>query len=213
MEDNLRFIENNRVVIIYRGMGSEECLEVSRALMDAGVHMFEVTMNSPDTAVAIRLLDVELGSQALIGAGTVLTTEHVEAAADAGASYIISPNTDFEVIRRTKELGMVSVPGAFTPTEVRGAWEAGADIVKVFPINVVGAQYITQLKGPLDDIPLMPSGGITTELAEELSRAGVAALGVGVQMLGKDLIGARDWNTLRDRASELITASEAGVRL
>lgn len=213
MEDRLRFIKEHRVVMIYRGMLPEECLAVSRVLMGAGVRMFEVTMNSPDTAGAIRLLGAELGSEALIGAGTVLSVEDVDLASDAGASYIISPNTNSGVIRRTKELGMVSVPGAFTPTEVRSAWESGAAIVKVFPINVVGAEYITQLKGPLDDIPLMPSGGVTTELARELSRAGVAALGVGVQMLGKELLASKDWNTLRERASELMRASGAGARL
>lgn len=213
MNDRTEFVKEHRVVIIYRGLDPEDCLEASRALAEAGLRMFEVTMNSRDTARAIEMLDTELGSEALIGAGTVMTPEQVEAASSSGASYIVSPNTNIKVIERTKELGLLSVPGAFTPTEVRAAWEAGADFVKVFPINVVGAEYITQLRAPLDDIPMMPSGGITLKLAEELSRTGVEALGVGLQMLGKDLLESKDWDALRERGARLLEAAKRDVKL
>jgi 2-dehydro-3-deoxyphosphogluconate aldolase/(4S)-4-hydroxy-2-oxoglutarate aldolase len=211
MTDSLQTIEKHRLVIIYRGMSSEQCLEISRALMDAGVRLFEVTMNSPDTTRTIASLKTELGVEALVGAGTVTEASQVDMAADSGASYIISPNTNLEVIRRTKERGLISIPGAFSPTEVQSAREAGADIVKIFPISIVGARYITQIRGPLGDIPFMPSGGITLELAEELTQVGVAALGVGVHLLGKDLIESRDWNALRKKATELVRVSGARV--
>jgi 2-dehydro-3-deoxyphosphogluconate aldolase/(4S)-4-hydroxy-2-oxoglutarate aldolase len=211
MTDNLQTIEKHRLVIIYRGMSSEQCVEISRALMDAGVRLFEVTMNSPDTTRTIASLKTELGAEALIGAGTVTEASQVDMAADSGASYIISPNANLEVIRRTKERGLISIPGAFSPTEVQSAREAGADIVKIFPISIVGARYIAQIRGPLGDIPFMPSGGITLELAEELAQVGVAALGVGVHLLGKDLIESRNWNALQKKAIELVRASGARV--
>ena len=210
MGDLLDFIKEHRVVFIYRGMRPEECLEVSLELAEVGIRLFEVTMNSPDTAKSIELLKTELGIDALIGAGTVIKTAQVNLAARSGASYIISPNANPEVIYRTKQQGLTSIAGAFTPTEIMGAWEAGADMVKVFPINVVGPEYIAQLRGPLDQIPFMATGGIRLEMVKDLFQAGTDAIGVGVHLLGKDLMKLKDWNTLRNRAAEFVEA--AGVR-
>jgi 2-dehydro-3-deoxyphosphogluconate aldolase/(4S)-4-hydroxy-2-oxoglutarate aldolase len=210
VDNVLDVIKDNRIVIVYRGMQPEECLEASRALMEAGIRLFEVTMNSPDTTGAIELLKAELGPEALLGAGTVTRTDQVDAVADHGASYIISSNTNTDVIRRTKELGLISIPGAFSPTEIMTAWEAGADMVKVFPINVVGAEYITQLRGPIDQVPFMVTGGIKLEMVKDLFRAGSDAIGISVQLLGKDLVESRDWQGLRSRAEKFMEA--AGVQ-
>lgn len=211
MENVLDFIRDHRIVIIYRGMRPEECLEVSRVLMNVGIRLFEVTMNSPETAKAIERLNVELGAEASIGAGTVTKTEQVDLAADAGASYIISPNTNADVIRKTKELSMTSIPGAFSPTEVLNAWEAGADMVKVFPINAVGAEYLTQLKGPIDQVPFMATGGIKLEIVRSIFLAGCDAIGISVHLLGRELLESRNWEALRSRASEFMDA--AGVQI
>jgi 2-dehydro-3-deoxyphosphogluconate aldolase/(4S)-4-hydroxy-2-oxoglutarate aldolase len=211
MNKQLSVIKDHRIIVIYRGHQPEECLEISQVLMDAGIRLFEVTMNTPNAIEAIRLLNAELGQEALIGAGTVLTADEVDMAANAGASYIISPNVNIEVIQRTKELGLISIPGAFTPTEIMNAREAGADMIKIFPINVVGAEYITQIKGPLDQIPFVPSGGIKFDLVEELFQAGSSAVGVGVHLFGKELLESKDWETLRSKAEEFRKA--AGVTL
>jgi 2-dehydro-3-deoxyphosphogluconate aldolase/(4S)-4-hydroxy-2-oxoglutarate aldolase len=197
----------HKIVIIYRGYTAQLCLEMSKALMDAGVRFFEVTMNTAEAVSAIRQLHERLGNEAHIGAGTVTSVQQVEEAAEAGARYIISPNTNQAVIRRTKELGLLSIPGAFTASEVATAWETGADIVKIFPINVVGAEYIRQLRGPLDHIPYMPSGGITLDQVEGLFQAGSTAVGVGAQLLGKALIDAKDWEGLRASAGRFLAAA------
>lgn len=206
-ESVLQAIKQHRIIIIYRGLTPRECLEVSSVLYDAGIRLFEVTMNSHNTEDSIKLLHSELESDTYVGAGTVLDTEQVESSFNAGASYIISPNVNVSVINRTKELGMISIPGAMTPTEVDLAVKSGGDIIKVFPINVLGPEYITQLRGPLDNVEFLPCGGLNLELVKQLSNTGYSALGIGVQLLGKDLLEKKDWKVLRSRAEELIQAS------
>ncbi len=164
-------------------------------------------MNSEHALEAIKLLRNRLPSNIHIGAGTVTTVKQVRLAAEMGATYIISPNTNTKIIRTTKELGLVSIPGAFTPTEIELAWKTGADMVKVFPINIVGHQYITQIRGPLNQIPLMPSGGITLDMAENLFKAGASAIGVGVHLLGKEYVDTINREGLQASARKLIQAS------
>lgn len=208
MSSVLDNIKEHRLLVIYRGLRSDECLQISQELMDAGVRLFEVTMNSPDAADAVALLKAKLGGEASIGAGTVIRPDQVDLVADAGASYIVSQNTNVDVIRRTKDLDLVSIPGAFTPSEIMTAWEAGADMVKVFPINAVGAEYITQLRGPMNDVPLMATGGIKLEMVGELVRAGCDSVGIGVQLFGKDLLESENWDALRARAADFVAAAK-----
>lgn len=198
---------DSKIVMIYRGLNAEQCVTLSQALMQTGIKFFEVTMNSDDALGTICLLKKELGPEAYIGAGTVLNVEQVELVAEAGASYVISPNVNVDVIHRTKQLGMLSIPGAFTATEIAVAWDAGADMVKVFPINVVGAEYLMQIRGPLDHIPYMPSGGITLDLVKPVFEAGAAAIGIGVHLLGKELVDAMDIEGLKKSAQQFIDAS------
>lgn len=206
----LQAIRRHRIVIIYRGLEPEECLEVSQVLYDAGIRLFEVTMNSRETEDSIRLLCSELEPDAHVGAGTVMNAEQVESAFEAGATYIISPNTNVDVIGRTKELGMVSIPGAMTPSEVDLASRSGGDIIKIFPINVLGAEFIAQLNGPLDNIDFLPCGGLRLELVEELFEAGCAAIGMGVQLLGEGLVEDKNWEELCNSARDVVQASEVG---
>lgn len=183
-DDLVRSLRNHRVLVIFRGHSTGECVELAHALYDAGVRLFEVTLNSERPYDAIAALRAELGDQALVGAGTVLTPSEVKAAADAGAQLIVSPNLDEAVVAQTKTLGLGSVPGAFSPTEVVRAAQQGADLVKVFPIGPVGADFIRQLRAPLPDIPFMATGGVDARLAAECVAAGADSVGVGTHLLG-----------------------------
>lgn len=208
-ETTLRQLLDRKIVVIYRGLSSELCLEASQVLVESGISLFEVTMNTDDAMGAIRTLRDGLGSSASVGAGTVLEPDQVSAAHDAGAAFIISPNVDDRVIERTKELGLTSIPGGFTATEVAHAHRSGADIVKVFPIRAVGAAYLRMLTAPLDFIRTMPTGDVGLDLVPALRDAGADTYGIGVQLFGTDLVPHRRWEELREAAGKFVEA--AGV--
>ncbi|MFO7546419.1 MAG: bifunctional 4-hydroxy-2-oxoglutarate aldolase/2-dehydro-3-deoxy-phosphogluconate aldolase [Trueperaceae bacterium] len=198
--DVVAAIETHRIVIVLRGLAPDACLRASRALLAGGISLFEVTMNSPRPTDAIRALVAELGERAWIGAGTVTSVDHVEAAAAAGARYVVSPDTNPAVIHRTRELGLVSVPGALTPTEVLAARDAGAHFVKVFPIRSVGADHLRQLRGPIDDVRFIATGGVTLEMIPELMEAGASAVAMGLHLLGADPFTTGEFAELTERA-------------
>lgn len=156
----------------------------------------------------IESLRCKLPEDAVVGAGTVLKASHVQDAEWAGASFIVSPNTDASVVDAAKERDLVSVPGAFTASEVIQAEYAGADIVKLFPVRPVGADYIRQLRGPLGDTPLLASGGVDAELASHCFAAGCQAVGVGIHLLGVDILGrTTDWSELVHQAQNFRLAA------
>ncbi|MBT3378173.1 MAG: 2-dehydro-3-deoxy-6-phosphogalactonate aldolase [Lentisphaerae bacterium] len=165
------------VVAILRGVTPETILPVGRALAEGGIRFIEVTLNSPDAATSIRLAVQELASRGVhIGAGTVLTPSEVAAVAGAGGTYIISPNFNESVVRKTKELGLVSIPGFLTPTEGFAAAAAGADLLKCFPARALGPGYIKDLKAVLPN-PIVAVGGVNTENVGDYLKV---AVGVGV---------------------------------
>lgn len=208
MKDALSAIKEHRFVVIYRGLSGQQCLDISQALFETGVRLFEVTLNSKGALETIELLRRRLPSEASIGAGTVLKAEEAEQAAQVGAEFIISPNVKREVIEMTKQLSLTSIPGAFTATEVQYGWELGADMLKVFPINAVGADYLRQLRGPLDAIPLMPTGKVDNpEFVAKLFAAGASAVGVGAHLLMKDLGDDKDLSKLQRRTREFLRAT------
>lgn len=174
----LQQILEDKIVAILRGCDPGHIVKIAGALNDGGVKLLEVTLNSPDALGAIRRITRELGEQLLVGAGTVLDAESAKAAIDAGARFIISPTLDAETILTTKKLGAISIPGAFTATEILQAYRLGADIVKVFPASV-GPGYFKDLRGPLPHIPLMPTGGVNLENIREFQKAGAVAFGIG----------------------------------
>ncbi len=184
IEDLLR---TDRIVAIFRGLTMESTLAAAQGLYEAGVRWFEVTMNSADAVADIGALREKLPGDVAVGAGTVLAAGEVDQVAAAGASFVISPNVDEAVIARTRELGLASIPGTFTATEVVRAEAAGADAVKVFPVRPVGADYVRQLRGPLDSVPLLVSGGVGAELARECFDAGADCAGVGLGHFGVDV--------------------------
>jgi 2-dehydro-3-deoxyphosphogluconate aldolase/(4S)-4-hydroxy-2-oxoglutarate aldolase len=193
------------LVVIYRGLTTNEVCAATEALLGAGVTAFETTVDSPDAFTSIAALHARFAGHALIGAGTVRDVDQVMAAADAGASFLLSPHVDPAVIAATKRAGLISVPGAFTPTEVVGAHAAGADVVKVFPIGPVGASHLTQLRGPLPDIPMLASGGVTADLGRECLAAGCVSVGVGLGLIDPSAADDRDWPRLAASATRYLS--------
>jgi 2-dehydro-3-deoxyphosphogluconate aldolase/(4S)-4-hydroxy-2-oxoglutarate aldolase len=194
------------LVVIYRGLAPDAVLAATEALLEAGVTAFETTLDSPDALASIGGLARRFGDRVLIGAGTVRSREQVKAAADAGAAFLLSPHLDPEVVAATKDAGLVSVPGAFTPTEAAQARRAGADVVKIFPVGPVGAGYVGQLTTTLPDIPLLAVGGITAELGRACLAAGCLGVGVGVRHIDTAAVTAADWPALTRGARRYVAA-------
>ena len=141
----------------------------------------------------------------MIGAGTVLTEEQVVLTAKAGGRFIISPNTDRQVIEKTKELGLISMPGAYTPSEIADAHKYGADFVKLFPVTALGAAYVKAVRAPLSHIPLLAVGGVDLSNLEEYAKAGVVGFGIGGNIIDKKLLDAQDYPAITRLAEEYVT--------
>jgi 2-dehydro-3-deoxyphosphogluconate aldolase/(4S)-4-hydroxy-2-oxoglutarate aldolase len=202
LEQILRY----KVVAILRGCAPERVMDIVAALAEGGVRLLEITLNSPGALDLIRRVAGTMGDRLLVGAGTVLSPAEAELAIDAGAKFILSPSLDVETIQVTKELGAVSVPGAFTATEILMAWRNGADIVKVFPASV-GASYLRDLRGPLPQIRLMPTGGVNLNNIREFRAAGAAAYGIGSALVpaGQETT-TEALDALKQRAADYIKA-------
>ena len=174
--------------------------------------MMEITYDqrNPDswetTAASIGKIAKAFEGRMLVGAGTVTTTHMVELTHKAGGLFIISPNVNTDVIRRTRELGMVSMPGALTPTDVVTAWEAGADIVKLFPISTFGPGYLKAIKAPLSHIPMMAVGGINEKNIAEYLAAGAIGVGVGGNLANKTWIDAGEYHKITEVAKAMVAA-------
>jgi 2-dehydro-3-deoxyphosphogluconate aldolase / (4S)-4-hydroxy-2-oxoglutarate aldolase len=181
------------VVVIYRGLGTTDVLAATEHLVAAGLSAFEVTVGSPDVFGSIAALADRFGDVAGIGAGTVRSVAEVRRAEDAGASFIISPDTRPDVIALTKDLGLVSIPGAFTPTEIASACDHGADIVKLFPAAVLPPAFVRLVREPLPQAQLMVTGGVSAEAARDFLAAGACSVGVGAGLFDRDAVAARDW--------------------
>jgi 2-dehydro-3-deoxyphosphogluconate aldolase / (4S)-4-hydroxy-2-oxoglutarate aldolase len=175
---SLEQILEYKIVAILRGCIPQRIPAIAAALCAGGVRLLEITLNSPGALEAIRQVSDAMGDGLLVGAGTVLTAAEAEAAIDAGARFILSPSLDIDTIRVTRKRGAVSIPGAFTATEILMAYRNGAHIVKVFPASV-GASYFRDLRGPLPQIPLMPTGGVNLDNIREFRAAGAVAFGIG----------------------------------
>jgi 2-dehydro-3-deoxyphosphogluconate aldolase/(4S)-4-hydroxy-2-oxoglutarate aldolase len=173
-------ILKNKIVAIIRGADPADVLKIADALQSGGVRILEVTLNSPGALEVIKEL-TKAKNDMLIGAGTVLSAADAEASVEAGAKFIISPNVSVETIATTKKLGMVSIPGGYTATEVVKAYTSGGDIIKIFP--AANPEYIKILRGPLSHIPMMPTGGITSENISEFKKAGAVAFGIGTSLV------------------------------
>src|SRR5271169_1404361 len=189
------------IVAVVRSESSEPLVKVVRALADGGVTAAEITFTVPDAVEVIREVRREVGDAVILGAGTVLDGETARAALLAGAEYIVAPTVNLDVVRLCRRYDKVVMPGAFSPTEVLTAWEAGADVVKVFPADVVGPSYLKALRGPLPQVRLMPTGGVDLTTAESFLKAGACCLGVGSALVDPTAIAAGNFDRIRDLAA------------
>ncbi len=201
---------DKKIIAIIRGMDPEICVNLAEAFYRGGINMVEVTFNQakPEefykTTEAIRAIREKFDGKIYVGAGTVISQEQLQLAADAGAQYIISPSVDVDIIKKTVELGLVSMPGAMTPTEIVTAYNAGADFVKVFPIGDLGASYMKAVKAPLSHIPMLAVGGVNPDNVGEFIKAGAVGAGVGGNLTNKAWIAAGEYDKITEVAATLI---------
>ena len=204
-------IEKEKIIAILRDVPDDKLIAVADALYEGGVRLLEITYNSDgsrdtETAENIRKLTEHFGDKMMIGAGTVTTTEQVRLSKAAGGLFVISPNTDSAVIKETYRVGMVSIPGALTPTEIVAANKAGADFVKLFPVSVMGTEYIKSIKAPLSNIKLLAVGGINENNIKDYVKSGVCGFGIGGNIAPKALIDKADYSAIARLAKAYVTA-------
>ena len=201
--EQMQRIETCGIVAIIRANSSTELIEAAAAIQAGGVDVIEITMTTPDALRVIGDVSARLGETVLVGVGSVLDAETARAAMLAGAEFVVSPVTKLDVIEICNRYDKVVIPGAFTPTEILTAWEMGADYVKVFPSSGVGSSYIKDIKAPLPQILLIPTGGVNAENAAEFMQAGASALGVGSSLVSNALIESGDFALLTEKAKNL----------
>src|SRR5262245_35695225 len=204
-EAHLRQVLDCGIVAVVRSPDSQQLVEVVRALADGGVTVVEITMTVPNALDVLKQVRQALGQRVLLGAGTVLDPETARAVLLAGAEFIVAPTVNVEVIRLCQRYDRLVMPGAFTPTEILTAWEAGADIVKVFPADVVGPAFFKALRGPLPQVRLMPTGGVDLNPAAAFLKAGACCLGVGGQLVDPKLVAARQFDRIRELAGQYVS--------
>lgn len=192
------------IVAVVRFADPGPLVEVVRALAEGGVTVAEVTFTVPNAVEVIREAKRQLGDRVLLGAGTVLDTETARSAFLAGAEFVVSPAVNLDVIRMCRRYDKLVMPGAFTPTEVLSAWEAGADIVKVFPADVVGPGFFKAVRGPLPQVKLMPTGGVDLTTAADFLNAGAVCLGVGSQLVDPKLVSAGNFAAITELAKKYV---------
>ncbi len=203
------WIERVGIVPVVRASSPEEALFAAQAIAHGGISIVEITMTVPGAVEVIREL-VKTTSGILVGAGTVVNAEAARTCIDAGAQFLVSPGFNAGTVAAAREHGILILAGALTPTEVMAAWDAGADLVKVFPCGHMGGpKYIQALKGPLPHVPMVPTGGVSLETAADYIRAGAAALGVGGELLQKDALKTRNAELLSGLATQFVETVKA----
>ena len=204
----LEYVKERKIVAIVRGLSPEYLIRLGHAFEEGGIGLMEVTYNQSapetwkDTANGIEAVEKEFGDRLLVGAGTVITLEQVSMTYNAGGHYLVTPTTQPEIIRAGKALGLGLYPGAFTPSEILAAYEAGADAVKVFPASCLGPGYIKAIRAPLSHVPLMAVGGVNEKNAADFIKAGCVGLGVGGNLVNKEWIRNGEWEKITALAKE-----------
>jgi len=202
-ERGLSLMEQTRVIAIVRGIEHKHIVSVAEALYAGGISVMEVTLNTPGAPAMIHELQEAVGDRMFIGAGTVLNMNDAHKAVEAGASFIVTPNVDEEVIRYAAARNIPIYPGAMTPTEVVRAWSAGATAIKVFPTSVLGAGYIKELRGPLSHIPFLAVGGVREETLMEFLQAGCYGFGIGGVLFNREAIEQGNYDSITHTAQRL----------
>src|SRR5213080_3403791 len=203
-EADLRRALDCGIVAVVRSSDSQQLVEVARALADGGVTVIEITMSVPNALDVLKQVRQALGERVLLGAGTVLDPETARAVLLAGAEFIVAPTLNLDVIRLCRRYDKLVMPGAFTPTEILTAWEAGADIVKVFPADVIGPAFFKALRGPLPQVRVMPTGGVDLTTAAAFLQAGACCLGVGGQLVEPKAVAERNFDRIRELARQYV---------
>jgi len=202
-EEVLSKIAEDGVVAVIRMTDTAKLAKVIEAVRAGGVKCIEITMTVPGAVEIIRSLSSSMPADVLIGAGTVTSPDMAEQVIAAGARFVVSPVLNLEVIALCRKHGIACMPGCYTPTEIFTAWNAGADVVKVFPATSLGPKYFKDLSGPFPKIKLMPTGGVSVANAGEWIAAGAVAVGIGTDLLNKQLIDQERYGDLTARAAEM----------
>lgn len=207
----MKEVRRSGVIAILRKLPSPAVIPVIDALVEGGIRVLELTVESRGALANLEKAVTERADQVLIGAGTVLDAATARAAINAGAEFIVTPTVSVEVIETAHRYGKAVFPGAFTPTEILTAYTAGAEAVKVFPAVTLGPDYLKQLKGPLGHIPLVPTGGIDANNAGAYIRAGALAVGVGGSLIDKEAIQRGQFEVIARKARALVDAVEEAL--
>jgi 2-dehydro-3-deoxyphosphogluconate aldolase/(4S)-4-hydroxy-2-oxoglutarate aldolase len=202
-EDLSRVIKSGIVAVI-RSTSSDQLVDVARALFEGGVDVLEVTFTVPRALEIISALHKALGDKVLLGAGTVLDPETARAAFLAGAEFLVSPTVNLDVIKLGNRYDKLVMPGAFTPTEILTAWEAGAQIIKVFPADIGGPAYLKTLHGPLPQVRLLPTGGVNLDTIADFLKAGACAVGLGGALVEPKAVQAGDMARIKSLAAQYV---------
>ncbi len=209
-KDVISCINSNKIIVIVRKLEKEYLLPVAKAIYEGGIKLIEVTFDQTGdfsfelTLDEIKTLRKNFDNKLHVGAGTVLTEEQVKLAYEAGAEFIISPNTDIKVIKETLKCGMVSIPGAMTPTEIIDAHNNGADFVKLFPAGNLGADYISSVTAPINHIKIIAVGGIDDNNMNKFISAGAAGVGVGSCIVRRDLIKEGEFDEITLQVEKMV---------
>jgi 2-dehydro-3-deoxyphosphogluconate aldolase/(4S)-4-hydroxy-2-oxoglutarate aldolase len=202
--ETLDSLLSSGVVAVIRMKDPERLSKVVMAIREGGVKCIEITMTVPGAVDVIAALVKTVPPDVLVGAGTVTDRGTANDVVSAGAKFVVSPVFRLDVVSVTKAAGAVAIPGCFTPTEILTAWEAGADIVKVFPATSLGPKYFRDIAGPFPDIPLMPTGGVTVDNVGEWVKAGAVAVGIGSDLLDKKAIDEGRYEVLTEKAARMV---------
>ncbi|KJE26915.1 2-dehydro-3-deoxyphosphogluconate aldolase/4-hydroxy-2-oxoglutarate aldolase family protein [Geobacillus kaustophilus] len=205
---NLNRLKKSKLVAVIRKPKRSQIFQIAEALVDSGVEALEVTVDTPGSFEIIAELKEKFQTRIIVGAGTVLDPETAKRAIEAGSDFIFSPIFDKETVYLTNRYGKISIPGVMTPTEIVKAYQAGADLLKVFPASSLGPRYFRELSGPLGHIPLMPTGGICLDNVAEFIQNGAVAVGVGSALLDKQAIEEGRFDVVRETAREFVKKIE-----
>jgi 2-dehydro-3-deoxyphosphogluconate aldolase / (4S)-4-hydroxy-2-oxoglutarate aldolase len=205
MKETLAKILEEGVVPVIRVASAAEAFEVAKAIHEGGISVVEVTMSVAGALDVMKEVTQKFGKNVLLGAGTILDPETARAALLSGAKFIVTPTLNLDVIKMCRRYSAVIIPGALTPTEILTAWEAGADLVKVFPIAQVGGPaYIRALMGPLPHIPMVPTGGVNLQNAGEFIKAGCAAIAAGGELVDKKAVAEKKFSVIAEKAQKFV---------
>ena len=209
-EEVVQRVRSSGLIAILRHTEASLAKDTAAALLEAGIDVVEVTLNTRGALEMLGAISRHFGERLVVGAGTVMSPEAADQAIAAGARLIVCPHLDEAIVHRAVERGVAVIPGGFTPTEIVRAWAAGASFVKVFPAGPVGPRYIRDVLAPLSHIPLVPTGGVSLENATEFIRAGSAALGLGSALVNPELVAAGRFAELTETARAFVAAVQAG---